>query len=104
MNSSLTLFIDTSDMNTAKIAIETDGKRYEKTSQSRLMKSQMVLPLIEELLEEKAHTLSDITAIMVATGPGSFTGLRVGIAIANALGRLLEVTVNGKKTLVTPTY
>jgi tRNA threonylcarbamoyladenosine biosynthesis protein TsaB len=104
MSSSLTLFIDTSDMNTAKIAIERAGKKYEKTSQSRIMKSQMILPLIEELLGEKTLTLSDITAITVVTGPGSFTGLRVGIAIANTLSKLLNIPVNGKKALVTPTY
>lgn len=98
------LFIDTSAINTAKIALEIDGKRFKKTSESRVMKSQMVLPLIEELLKERNLTFRDITEISVATGLGSFTGLRVGATVANALGYLLDVPVNGKKTLAIPTY
>lgn len=99
-----TLFIDTSEINTAKVAVEFDGKRFEKTSQSRVMRSQMVLPLIEKLLGAHKLKLSDITAIEVAAGPGSFTGLRVGATVANTLGYLLHVPVNGKKALVIPTY
>lgn len=101
---SVTLFIDTSAINTAKIALEIDGKRYEKVSESKVMKSQMVLPMIEEMLMQHKEKLTDITAIAVATGPGSFTGLRVGATVANALGYLLDIPVNGKKDLVIPTY
>lgn len=68
------------------------------------MKSQMVLPMIEEILIDHKRKITDITAITVATGPGSFTGLRVGATVANALGYLLGVLVNGKKDLVIPTY
>lgn len=98
------LFIDTSAINTAKIALEIDGKRYEKTSESKIMKSQMVLPMIEQILNEHKAKFMDITEITVATGPGSFTGLRVGAAVANALGYLLGIPVNGKKALAIPTY
>jgi tRNA threonylcarbamoyladenosine biosynthesis protein TsaB len=98
------LSIDTSAINTAKIALEIDGKRFEKTSESKIMKSQMVLPMIEEILREHKLRLTDITAITVVTGPGSFTGLRVGATVANALGYLLHVPVNGKKALAIPTY
>ena len=98
------LFIDTSAINTAKIAVEIDGKRHEKTSESKIVKSQMVLPMIEQILAEHKLKLTDITAITVASGPGSFTGLRVGATVANALGYLLDIPVNGKKTLAIPTY
>ncbi len=108
---SITLFIDTSAINTAHITLEIDGKRYEKVRESKVMKSQMVLPMIEEILAEHSVKLTDITAITVSTGPGSFTGLRVGAAVANALGYLLGIPVNGlpagkagKKTLAIPTY
>lgn len=100
----INLCVDTSEIYTAKVAVEIDGKRFEKTSESRIMKSQMVLPLIETLLSEHNLKLSDITEIVVATGPGSFTGLRVGATVANALGYLLNIPVNGKKALVIPTY
>lgn len=98
------LYIDTSEIYTAKVALEIDGVRHEKVSDSKVMKSQMVLPMIEELLRLQKLQLSDITEISVATGPGSFTGLRVGATVANTLGYLLDIPVNGKKALVIPTY
>jgi len=101
---SVTLFIDTSAINTAKVAVSIDGKRFEKTSESKILKSQMVLPMIEEILAQHKLKLTDITAITVFTGPGSFTGLRVGATVANALGYLLDIPVNGKKELAIPTY
>ena len=104
MKSGIVLYIDTSEKDTAKVAIETGGKRFEKLSESRRLKSQMVLPLIEILLEEHKLKLSDITEITVSTGPGSFTGLRVGATVGNALGYLLGIPVNGETGLVIPTY
>lgn len=94
------LSIDTSKIDTTRITLGS----VTKISQSRIIKSQAVLPLIEEILSEQKLTLSDITEITVTTGPGSFTGLRVGATVANALGFLLGVPVNGKKELVIPTY
>ncbi len=101
---SVTLRIDTSAINTAHITLDVNGKWYEKTSESKILKSQMVLPMIEEILAEHKVKLTDITTITVATGPGSFTGLRVGATVANTLGYLLDIPVNGKKTLAIPTY
>lgn len=40
---------------------------------------------IEELLSGQSLTLQDITAIVCFQGPGSFTGLRIGLSVANAL-------------------
>ncbi len=104
MKKDVTLSIDTSVMETASVAVVIGDDRFEKTSQSRIMKSQMVLPLIEDILFEHDLKFTDITKIQVAIGPGSFTGLRVGCAVANALGFLLHVPVNGKRTLATPVY
>ena len=101
---SVTLFIDTSKTHAAKVAIERNGKRFEETSQSKVTKSQAVLPLIEKLLREHKLQLGDIHEIVVAEGPGSFTGLRVGATIANALGDMLDIPVNGKKALAIPKY
>lgn len=98
------LDLDTSQINTAKVALEINGKRFEKVSESKVLKSQTTLPMIEEILAEHTLKLTDITEIIVAMGPGSFTGLRVGASIANALGYLLDIPVNGKKALAIPTY
>ncbi len=98
------LFIDTSS--NQKTVIRLDDR--EITKDSSLWRSQVVLPMIEKLLKEQGKTMKDLTEIEVVTGPGSFTGLRVGAAIANALGFALEIPVNGKKItekdFVEPTY
>jgi tRNA threonylcarbamoyladenosine biosynthesis protein TsaB len=48
---------------------------------------------ISELLEKQGISLQDIKAIAVYEGPGSFTGLRIGVTVANALANALSVPV-----------
>ena len=69
-------------------------------------KAQIILPLIEKILKKYKIQFSQLSAIEVNTGPGSFTGVRVGVSIANALGFALKVPINGKKVgdQVTPLY
>lgn len=59
--------------------------------------SQVLLPMIAKILKKNKITFKNLTAIEVACGPGSFTGTRVGVAVANALGYALNLPVNGKK-------
>ena len=86
------LFIDTS--NSEKIIVGLDDKRFE--TKARQEKSQKLLPFIDELLKKRGKKIEDITEIEVNTGPGSFTGLRVGVSVSNTLGWVLGVPVNGK--------
>lgn len=97
------LFIDTS--NSEKIVVGIDGKKH--TADSKKQKAQMLLPLIGAELKKNGKKIEDVTEIEVVTGPGSFTGLRVGVSIANTLGWVLNVPVNGKdvkKSPVVPNY
>lgn len=97
------LLIDTSKRYEVNVAIESDKKTYKKIAKN--VQSQNVLKVINQLLEEKKFKLSDIKEIEVNTGPGSFTGLRVGVSVANALGFALKIPVNGKKAgEVHPSY
>ena len=86
------LFIDTHNRDTITVGV--DDKRF--TTSAREEKSQKLLPFIDEILKKEGKSLSDISEIQVNPGPGSFTGLRVGVAVANTLGWVLGVTVNGK--------
>jgi tRNA threonylcarbamoyladenosine biosynthesis protein TsaB len=52
--------------------------------------SAQLVPQISELLKTHNFTKSDIDAFAVASGPGSFTGLRVGLAAVKALAEILE--------------
>jgi len=92
-----TLFLDTTD-NTKTIVRLTVGKdKFEKIhDEPRHRSSQIVLQLIDEILEEAQIHISEIDHIYVDTGPGSFTGTRVGVAIANALSLSLCKKVNHK--------
>ncbi len=94
---STVLIIDTTDNKTMTVGLRIDGKMFLKKQALDRRKAQVVLPLLEELLVEHELQQSDLTAIEVNPGPGSFTGIRVGLSIANTLGFLLQIPVNGKK-------
>lgn len=72
-------------------------KKYQKPQEQEL------LSLIVKILEKNKKTFKDISEIKVNLGPGSYTGIRVGVAIANALAWSLGIKVNGKKQVV-PQY
>jgi tRNA threonylcarbamoyladenosine biosynthesis protein TsaB len=50
---------------------------------------------IKQLLAKSDKTAHDITGIIVFRGPGSFTGLRIGVSVANALAVSLDVPIAG---------
>lgn len=86
------LYIDTSS--NLRTIVKLNQK--EIILKSDVWHSQVVLPNIVKLLKSEGFLLSELTEIELNTGPGSYTGLRVGAAIANALGFALKVPVNGK--------
>lgn len=57
--------------------------------------AELLIPSVQELLADQKLTLSDLDAIVVGCGPGPFTGLRVGMATAQALGQALQIPVHG---------
>jgi tRNA threonylcarbamoyladenosine biosynthesis protein TsaB len=54
-------------------------------------RAQELQSMIAELLEKTATKLTEIDAVAVLTGPGSFTGTRIGISATNTLGWLLKL-------------
>lgn len=92
------LYLDTSKRE--KIVIGIDENRFEANAKEG--NSQELLPFIDKILRKNGFTVKDITEIEVNTGPGSFTGLRVGVAIANTLGFVLNVSVNDTLVLMRP--
>lgn len=101
-----TVKIDTSNGRITQITLEMNG-RIQITSQEREFSGdQNVVELLDSLLKKNALGIKDIEAIQFVTGPGSFTGLRVGAAIANAFAFSLQISVNGKEIgeIDTPIY
>ncbi len=59
----------------------------------------ILLPIIDEALSKSGIDRKEIGLIAVGTGPGSFTGLRIGIATAKGLGTALDCPLAGVSTL-----
>lgn len=62
--------------------------------------AERIFPAIAELLRRQALAYADLTRIAVTTGPGSFTGLRIGLSAARGLGLALHVPVVGVPSLL----
>ena len=61
--------------------------------------SQQLMPLVDQLLNNLDMELTDIDALAVSKGPGSFTGLRIGIATIKGLAQAIDKPVIGVPTL-----
>lgn len=72
------------------------GEFYQNTG---LTHSQTVMVMAEELLKSCGKTVRDLTGVAVAAGPGSFTGVRIGVAAAKGLAWGGELPLYGVSTL-----
>lgn len=75
-----------------------DGQVREKISYEKLNHLKTLVAMIEEILAEVGITAGELDAIAVSEGPGSFTGIRIGISTARALSQ-----VNGTPCIAVPT-
>ena len=57
--------------------------------------SQSLLPRIHELLHRAPFSLNEIERIAVGVGPGSYTGTRIGVAVAKSLSYGLQIPIRG---------
>lgn len=94
----------TKDQKLVVISLKDKGEVVESLMEENEYGSQVLLPLIEKILKKNNLEFKDLEGIEVSTGPGSFTGLRVGVSVANALGYSLGIPVNGKKIETELTY
>ena len=90
----LTLAFDTATR-VATAALVRDGTVLGE----RVSRAVSVLEEVDELLREAGAEQRDLTGLVVGTGPGSFTGLRLGLAAARGLAFALDVPVAGVSTL-----
>mgnify|MGYP001183950621 CR=1 FL=1 len=92
------LTIDTSGLVT-QVALALDGVLLNQKKARAKRASQSVLRLISEILRESNVSLRQVDTMCVVSGPGSFTGLRVGVAAAQGLSSAQEIPLLGISTL-----
>lgn len=95
------LYIDTANNTRTSVILVIDGERFEEVYSHDNPREDMTLETIEKVVRNNNLMLNDVNEIFVNRGPGSFTGIRVGVSIANTLAFTLGVPVNnlpiGKK-------
>ena len=84
----------------ASVALLEDGKLLGESYQNTgLTHSQTLMVMAENLLSQCGKTAEDVTAAAVAAGPGSFTGVRIGVAAAKGFAWGREIPCYGVSTL-----
>ena len=71
----------------------------ESATRARSVAAQRVLADADRLMEEAGVVPAELDLVVAGTGPGTFTGLRIGLAAARALGFALGIPVKGVSTL-----
>ncbi len=93
------LAMDTSSVN-ATVCISDENKILgEYTVSNDRAHSQIIMPMLNDLLNNCSMTIKDIDVFAVAIGPGSFTGLRIGMAAMKTLAQSLSKPIIGASTL-----
>lgn len=87
------LFIDTHDA-LITLALYKDGKFVDKKQkESTMHHSDYIMPMLVELLNDNNITVHDLSEILCINGPGSFTGVRLGVTIAKTLAYTLNIKI-----------
>ena len=93
------LGIDTSTMTGGAALLKDEELVGESILNIRTTHSERLIPAVDELLGHARIKLEEVGLISVVTGPGSFTGLRIGLATAKGFGYALGIPLVGVTTL-----
>ncbi len=81
-----------------KIGLSLDEKSVMLSNDDRYRHAEFIFKLIDQILEENSFDRNGLKLITVCIGPGSFTGLRVGLAAAKGLAVSLKIPIVGIST------
>jgi tRNA threonylcarbamoyladenosine biosynthesis protein TsaB len=93
------LAIDTATRSASVALYGPNGLAHEQTWYSANQHSREVMPAIAAMLSRQSVSPDALVAVGVASGPGSFTGLRIGVSIAKGLCLALDIPIIGVPTL-----
>ena len=92
------LAIETTGAEASVAIINEKGEVFMEASDQKLNHLQNLMPMVDILLSKCGLTIDDMNYIAVSEGPGSFTGIRIGVSSARALAQAL-----GLQTISVPT-
>lgn len=101
------LFLDTSSFFVSVAILEDSNVLYLYQDEIYDDMSSKIMPIIEEGFNKVDFNINDIDKIIVANGPGSFTGVRIGVTIAKVLAWSLKkdiITVSSLELLATTPF
>jgi tRNA threonylcarbamoyladenosine biosynthesis protein TsaB len=81
------------------VALWHNGEVQERFEMAARRQTELVLPMVAELLAQADWRLSDLDGIGFGQGPGAFTGVRVAVAVAQGLGFAANLPLLGVSTL-----
>ncbi|GGB91811.1 tRNA (adenosine(37)-N6)-threonylcarbamoyltransferase complex dimerization subunit type 1 TsaB [Staphylococcus nepalensis] len=93
------LLIDTSNQPLSVAVMQDDNVLSEINSNIKQNHSTQLMPAIQQAIGESQIAKEDIDAIIVAQGPGSYTGLRIGVTVAKTLAYALNAELYGVSSL-----
>lgn len=98
------LAISTSSVNASVALLDNDKLIKELNVSDQKTHSEKLMPLVQELFETTCYTLNDVGLITCDIGPGSFTGIRIGVATVKALAEVKNIPVVGVSSLEALSY
>ncbi len=81
------------------LALRAGDRLYSRIAREGLRHAQTLVPQIEQLLAQATLPAAELDLVVVGVGPGSFTGLRIGLATARGLARGASCALVGVSTL-----
>ena len=98
------LAIETTGAEASVAVINEKGEVFMEASDQKLSHLQNLMPMVDILLSKRGMSIDDVDYIAVSEGPGSFTGIRIGVSSARALAQALGLKTIGVPTLKTFLY
>lgn len=97
----LILGIDTSGKTASAALFDTETELFaaQSTIYTQKTHSQVIMPMVKDILAQSGRTPGNLDAVAVAAGPGSYTGLRIGVAAVKAMCFGLGIKCCGVSTL-----